>query len=146
MIIDSKLMKYVIFKKRTEHEVREKCKTLNYTSEYIDEIIDYLKEAEYINDDIYITKYINNLLKLKNSSVAEVKLDFMKRGIDFDKVDSDLVESLYEHEKESAIYLAAKKYKSGDSIDKIKRYLNGKGYVYANISNAIDNLDILDDN
>ena len=36
MIIDSKLMKYVIFKKRTEHEVREKCKTLNYTSDYIE--------------------------------------------------------------------------------------------------------------
>ncbi|MBO5179160.1 MAG: RecX family transcriptional regulator [Clostridia bacterium] len=146
MIIDSKLMKYVLFKKRTEHEVREKCKTLNYNQDYIDEIIDYLKEAEYINDEIYITKYINNLLKLKKSSVAEVKLDFMKRGIDFDKVDSDLVESLYEHEKESAIYLASKKYKSGDTIEKIKRYLNGKGYAYSNISNAIDNLNILDDN
>ena len=146
MIIDSKLMKYVLFKKRTEHEVREKCKTLNYTSEYIDEIIDYLKEAEYINDEIYITKYISNLLKLKKSSVAEVKLDLMKRGIDFDRVDSDLIESLYEHEKESAIYLASKKYKSGDTIEKIKRYLNGKGYTYSNISNAIDNLEILDDN
>lgn len=146
MIVDSKLMKYVIFKKRTEYEVREKCKTLNYTSDYIDEVIDYLKEAEYINDGIYITKYISNILKLKKSSVAEVKLDFMKRGIDFDRVNSDLLDSLYEHEKESANYLANKKYKSGDSIDKIKRYLNGKGYVYSNISNAIDNLENLDDN
>ncbi|MBR4110875.1 MAG: RecX family transcriptional regulator [Clostridia bacterium] len=146
MIIDSKLMKYVIFKKRTEHEVREKCKTLNYTSDYIDEVVEYLKEAEYINDEIYITKYINNLLKLKKTSVAEVKLDFMKRGIDFDRVDFDLVERLYEHEKESAIYLANKKYKAGDTIEKIKRYLNAKGYTYSNISNAIDNLDILDDN
>ena len=146
MIIDSKLMKYVLFKKRTEYEVREKCKTLNYTSDYIDEIIDYLREAEYINDEIYITKYINNLLKLKKSSVAEVKLDFMKRGLDFDKVDSELVESLYEHEKESAILLAEKKYKAGDDSDKIKRYLSGKGYTYSNISNAIDNLKKLDDN
>lgn len=146
MIIDSKLMKYVIFKKRTEHEVREKCKTLNYTSDYIDEVVDYLKEAEYINDELYITKYINNILKLKKSSVAEVKLDFMKRGIDFDRVDSDLLETLYEHEKESAVYLAIKKHKSGDTIEKIKRYLNSKGYVYSNISNAIDNLKILDDN
>lgn len=146
MIIDSKLMKYVIFKKRTEYEVREKCKTLNYTSDYIDEIIDYLKEAEYINDEIYITKYINNILKLKKSSVAEVRLDFMKRGIDFDRVNSELLDRLYEHEKESANYLANKKYKAGDSIEKIKRYLNGKGYAYSNISNAIDNLEVLDDN
>lgn len=146
MIIDSKLMKYVIFKKRTEYEVREKCKTLNYTSDYTDEIIEYLKEAEYVNDEIYITKHINNILKLKKASVAEVKLDFMKRGIDFENVDSDLVECLYEHERESANYLAIKKYKAGDAIEKIKRYLAGKGYVYSNISNAIDNLENLDDN
>lgn len=146
MIIDSKLMKYVLFKKRTEYEVRDKCKKLDYTQEYTDEIIDYLKEAEYINDEVYIIKYISNLLKLKKASVAEVKLDFMKRGIDFDKINSDLVDSLYDHEKESAVYLANKKYKSGDSIEKIKRYLNGKGYAYVNISNAIDNLENLDDN
>lgn len=146
MIIDSKLMKYVLFKKRTEHEVREKCKKLDYTQEYTDEIIDYLKEAEYINDELYVKKYISNLIKLKKASVAEVKLDFMKRGIDFDMIDYDLLEELYEHEKESAVYLANKKYKAGDEIDKIKRYLGGKGYSYSNISNAIDNLQILDDN
>lgn len=146
MIVDSKLMKYVLFKKRTEHEVREKCKTLNYTTEYIDEIIEYLKEAEYINDDVYITKYINNVLKLKKASVAEIRLDLKKRGIDLDDVETYLVESLYEHEKESAIYLATKKYSNGDTVEKIKRYLNGKGYAYSNISNAIDNLNVLDDN
>lgn len=146
MILDSKLMKYVLFKKRTEYEVKEKCKSLNYTQDYIDEIIEYLKEAEYINDEIYIVKYINDLLKLKKASVAEVKYDLMKRGIDFDRLNPDLIDSLYEHEIESANYLAVKKYKSGDSIEKIKRYLNGKGYAYSNIVKAIDNLTDLSDN
>lgn len=146
MILDSKLMKYVLFKKRTEYEVKEKCKSLNYTQDYIDEIIEYLKEAEYINDEIYIVKYINDLLKLKKASIAEVKYDLMKRGIDFDRLNPDLIDSLYEHEIESANYLAVKKYKSGDSIEKIKRYLNGKGYAYSNIVKAIDNLTDLSDN
>ena len=50
MIVDSKLMRYVLFKKRTEKEVRQKCKMLDYSEDYTDEIIEYLKEAEYIND------------------------------------------------------------------------------------------------
>ena len=48
MIIDDKLMKYVVFKKRTEMEIRQKCKRLEYTDEYIEDVIlngnDPLKE------------------------------------------------------------------------------------------------------
>lgn len=146
MIIDTKLMKYVIFKKRTEYEVREKCKGYDYSSDYIDEIIDYLKEAEYINDTVYVQKYINDVLKLKKASVAEVKVDLMKRGIKEEYIDSEMMESLYEHERSSAEYLAQKKYRAGDEVEKIKRYLNAKGYSYNNISNAIDKLEDLDDN
>ena len=60
MIIDDKIMYYVLYKKRTESEVRKKCTTLNYENDYIDEILDYLKEAGYVNDEIYI----KNILKI----------------------------------------------------------------------------------
>ena len=39
MIVDSKLMRYVLFKKRTAKEVRQKCKMLGYSEDYTDEII-----------------------------------------------------------------------------------------------------------
>lgn len=147
MIIEDKLVRYVLFKRRTENEVRNKCKQLKYEDDYTDEVIEYLKEAEYINDKVYVEKYINNTKKLKHSSVNEIRMDLMRRGIDSDLIDIGLSEdSLYEFELESAIYLANKKFKSGDDIEKIKKYLLNKGYTYSNVSKAIDNLENIEDN
>lgn len=140
MIIENKLIKYVIFKKRTEYEIKQKCKQLNYTEEYTEEIIEYLKEAGYINDKIYITKYIDNIIKLKKVSLAEVKMDLLKRGIDINNLEAEQIEKLEEHEEKSAIYLAQKKSKAGEETEKIRRYLGGKGYQYSTISKAIESL------
>lgn len=146
MIVDNKLMKYVLFKKRTEKEIRQKCKQLDYSEEYTDEIAEYLKEAEYINDKVYVQKYIQNVLKLKTSSIFEIKMDLLRRGIDEDEIEKYIDDELYEFEERSAIALARKKYKAVGEIDKVKRYLMNKGYSRSNVSKAIDNLDDMRDN
>lgn len=146
MIVDNKLMKYVLFKKRTEKEIRQKCKQLDYSEEYTDEIVEYLKEAEYINDKVYVQKYIQNVLKLKTSSIFEIKMDLLRRGIDEDEIEKYIDDELYEFEERSAIALARKKYKAVGEIDKVKRYLMNKGYSRSNVSKAIDNLDDMRDN
>lgn len=148
MIIDDKLMKYVVFKKRTEAEIRRKCNQLFYTEEYTDSIIEYLTENEYINDIKYVEKYINNVLKLKKSSILEIKMDLMRRGIDEKYIESYIdnnIEELEEFEEQSAIQLLNKKAQSME-LEKVKRYLKGKGYTYKSISNAIDNYKNLEDN
>lgn len=141
MIIDDKLMRYVVFKKRTEMEIRQKCKRLEYNEEYIEEIIQYLSENEYIDDVKYVEKYINNILKLKKSSIFEMKMDLLRRGIKENYID-DYVEShqeeLEKFEKDSAKQIVRKKIQITE-IEKIKRYLKGKGYSYSSISEAIDN-------
>ena len=112
MIIEDKLMKYVLFKKRTEIEVRKKCKMLNYEEENIEEIIEYLKENEYIDDELYIDKYIKNIMRLKKCSINEIKIDLMRRGIDENLIEKYITEELEEFEKESAKILAEKKLKN----------------------------------
>lgn len=148
MIVDDKLMKYVIFKKRTEKEVRQKCQKLQYTEEYIEEIIEYLTENNYINDKIYVEKYIQNTIRLKTSSIYEMKIDLLRRGVSEDYIESYLNQNLIEleeYEQESAIKLAKKKSASAE-IEKIKKYLTAKGYKYDSISLAIDNLKEMKDN
>ncbi|MBQ9267871.1 MAG: RecX family transcriptional regulator [Clostridia bacterium] len=146
MILDNKLMKYVLFKKRTEKEVRQKCKQLDYTEDYTDEIIEYLTEAGYINDEVYVQKYNQNVIKLKKCSVFEIKMDLMRRGVDDDLIEKYIDDSLYEYEEECAIELAQKKYRSENDMDKVKKYLINKGYTRSNVSKAIDNLANLEDN
>ena len=148
MIIDDKLMKYVVFKKRTEKEVRQKCERLKYTEEYIDEIIEYLSENKYIDDVIYVEKHIKNIMALKKSSVYEMRIDLLKRGVPQEYIDAYMnthIEELNDFENESARKLVIKKSKNME-IEKIKRHLMSKGYSYANIADAIDNLEVLNDN
>lgn len=148
MIVDDKLMKYVIFKRRTEREVRQKCQKLQYTEEYMEEIIEYLKENNYVNDKVYVEKYIQNTIRLKNASIYEIKIDLLRRGIDEEYIEDYINKNdmeLEEYEQESAVKLAKKKCGSVE-IEKIKKYLMSKGYKYDSISLAIDNLKEMKDN
>ena len=145
MILDDKLMKYVLFKKRTKNEVREKCKALNYEESYIEEVLEYLEENEYINDALYVQKYIANVMRIKKASVNEMKMDLLRRGIDSHLIEQCLEDSLNEFELQSAIQIVQKKAKTME-IEKLKRYLLNKGYSYDNIAKAIDNLQEIDDN
>lgn len=149
MIIEDKLMKYVVFKRRTKHEVKTKCQKLGYEKAYIDEIIKYLSENDYINDDTYIEKHIQNIMRLKRASIYEIKVDLLKRGINENKIEDYIEnneEALQEFEKQSAKIVTLKKLKSSEEIEKVKRYLRGKGYSYNSIREAIDNYNNLNDN
>ena len=148
MIIDDKLMKYVIFKRRTEKEVRQKCQKHQYTEEYIEEIIEYLIENNYVNDKVYVEKYIQNTIRLKLSSIYEIKVDLLRRGIDEEYIEEYLNKNLIEleeYEQESAMKLAKKKSTNAE-YEKIKKYLLSKGYKYDSIGLAIDNLKEMKDN
>ena len=145
MILEDKLVRYVLFKKRTENEVKKKCKLLKYDEDTIDEIIEYLKENDYINDEKYVPKYIQNVMRLKTCSINEIKIDLLKRGIKEDLIEKYIDEELLEFEKNSAIILATKKIKTMEK-EKLKKYLLNKGFSYTNVSKAIDNLEDIDDN
>ena len=149
MIIDDKLMKYVVFQKRTVTEVRRKCSQLGYTEEYTDEIIDYLQENTYLNDEKYVEKYIQNVMRLKLASMNEMKIGLLKKGVAESYIDTYINqnrEKLMDFEYESAKKLILKKCKQTDEIEKIKRYMLSKGYSYDSIKEGIDNFYHLNDN
>lgn len=59
--IKTRLLKFIIFKKRTESEVFNKFKD-EYDNELLCEAIQQLKELKYIDDQEYIEKYILDAL------------------------------------------------------------------------------------
>lgn len=147
MIVDDKLMMYVLYKKRTENEVRRKCSLLKFDRDYTDEVIEYLKEADYINDKRYVTKYINDIKKLKHMSANQIRNDLIKRGIDsYLAEDIASSEEINDFEFESALYFLNKKLRAGEELEKVKKYLLNKGYSYSNVTKAIDNLEDINDN
>ena len=137
----SKVLNYILYKKRTENEVRKKFE--NVIDEYmLDDIIEYLKEAKYIDDKQYIERTINNFQILKNLSLVEVKNKLITKGIRKDDIEDYFYENkekLENYEIKSIKNIIQKKQKDME-FDKIKLYLLKKGYKSDNINLAIEEL------
>lgn len=76
----TKILKYIMYKKRTENEIRNKFK-LTIEENLLEDIIDYLKETGYINDYKYIERFVNECIALKNLSIKELKYKLYSKGI-----------------------------------------------------------------
>lgn len=130
----TKVMKFIIYKKRTEQEVRNKFEN-SIEENMLEDIIEYLKEAKYLNDKEYIEKTINNFKILKNLSIKEVKYKLLAKGLNRSDIEDYFYENkeeLNEYERQSARNIYYKKQKDMDT-EEIKQYLLKKGYSYDNI-------------
>lgn len=135
----TKVLKYIIYKKRSEQEVRNKfSKTMD--ENMLEDIIDYLKEAGYIDDKEFIGKTINNFKLLKNLSIKEMKYKLLAKGLNRDDIEDyfyDNKDDLENYEIKSASNIM---YKKSDSMEQeeIKQYLLKKGYKNENINKALE--------
>lgn len=138
----TKVLKYIIYKKRSEYEVRNKfSKVLN--EDLLEDIIEYLKQANYINDKEYIEKTINNFIALKNLCIKEIKYKLISKGLN----KSDIEDYIYENKEELEAYEIKSAenliYKKSNTMEQeeIKAYLIKKGYKTDNINIAIESTD-----
>lgn len=135
----TKVLKYILYKKRTEQEIRKKFS--NTMDEIIlEDIIEYLKEAKYINDKEFIEKTVNNFMLLKNLSIKEIQYKLMAKGLsrnDIEDYISENREELEDYEINSARNILYKKSISVEQ-EEIKQYLLKKGYKLENINKAIE--------
>lgn len=125
----TKVMKYIIFKKRTENEVRQKFQR-EIEENLLEDIIQYVKEAGYINDYEYIEKQVNEYKILKTMSIKEIKYKLLSKGLSKDLIEDYIQENyeeLKEYEERNIEKIKAKKANSMDE-EKIKQYLLKKGY------------------
>ncbi len=125
----TKVMNYIIYKKRTEYEVRQKfSKIIDEVT--LEEIIEYVKEAGYLSDKDYIERAINEFMALKNLSIFEIKNKLYAKGISKDDIEDYICEhreELEEYEEKSKENIIAKK---SDVMDEreLKNYLYKKGF------------------
>ncbi len=138
----TKVLKYVIYKKRTEREIKLKFKS-TIEENLLEDIIEELKENGYISDKAYVQRAINEYMALKNLSIKELKYKLSAKGIsssDIEDYISNNYEELEEYEKKSAENIALKKSVNMDE-DEIRTYLMKKGYREENIREAMENLE-----
>ncbi len=134
----TKVLKYVIYKKRTENEIRRKFDN-EIEPDMLDDIIEELKENKYISDDQYVERAINEYIALKNMSLKQIKYKLQAKGISNYLIEdyfSKNSESLKEYEIKSANNIITKKY--DDSPEEIIQNLLKKGFEYDNVKEALE--------
>ncbi len=135
----TKVMNYIMYKKRTEYEVKNKFEN-TMQQEMLNDIIDYLKEAGYLNDKEYIKKAVQEFIALKNLSIKELKYKLMEKRVNKNDLDDYFYENreiLQEYELKSAKNIYEKKEKLLEK-ENIKIYLIKKGYSQETINEVIE--------
>ena len=89
-----------MYKKRTEKEIRQKF--ANVDENMVDDAIEYLKEAGYIDDSKYIDRAVQEFMNIQTLSIKEIKYKLMTKGLD-NKIIEDYIsthmEELQEYEE-----------------------------------------------
>lgn len=134
----TKVLKYVLYKKRSESEIKRKFEN-DIDSNMLDDIILDLKDNGYIDDTIYVERAVNEFMALKNMSLKQIKYKLMSKGIESNTIEDyfyNNVDRLNEYEINSAKNLIAKK--SDCDVSEIVQMLLKKGFEYDNVKEAIE--------
>lgn len=134
----TKVLKYIMYKKRTEQEIKQKF--FSSIDEYmLEDIIEELKQKQYINDDNYIQRAVNEMMALQKLSKKELRYKLMSKGLDTNKIEtyfSKIQEELEEYEFDSAKKIAIKKLSLMEE-EEVIQFLLKKGYEMDSIKNAL---------
>ena len=134
----TKVMNYIMYKKRTECEVRNKFLKI-LEENLLNDIIEYVKEAGYLSDTEYIKRALLEFKALNNLSRKEIKYKLYSKGIENSLIEdyfSENSEELYDYELKSAKNIFIKK-QSSMNEEEIENYLRKKRYSEDIIKQAI---------
>ena len=136
--LKTKILKYILYKKRTEQEIRQKFQ--DEDENMLEDAIEYLKEANYIDDKLYVEKAINEYINLKSMSIKELTYKLYQKGVSKSVVDDYICENkekVLEYEIASAKSIFIKKSKSMEETE-IREFLYKKGYMKETVDIAIE--------
>ena len=139
--LKTKVLKYIMYKKRTENEVKRKF--FNEDSELLEDVIEHLKEIGYINDKSYVERAVAEFMNLNNLSLKELKYKLQAKGVDIDAMEDYIYnhsEELEDYEINSAKNIILKRQNSMEEQSLIQ-YLLKKGYKMDSVKQAIELLE-----
>ena len=138
--LKTKVLKYIMYKKRTENEVKRKFS--NEDSELLEDVIEHLKEIGYINDKSYVERAVAEFMNLNSLSLKELKYKLQAKGVDIDAMEDYIYnhsEELEDYEINSAKNIILKRQNSMEEQSLIQ-YLLKKGYRIDLVKEAIEML------
>ncbi|MCL1665360.1 RecX family transcriptional regulator [Elizabethkingia ursingii] len=134
--IKQKLVNYCVYQDRCHKEVEEKMRDFLLIPEAKDEILLYLMNENYLNEERFTRSYIRGKFYIKHWGKQKIKSQLKIKGIS-EKLISICMSEIYDDDYEKQIKLFAEKllptYKGLNDFqkkNKLIRFLVTKGYEY----------------
>jgi regulatory protein len=153
--IKQRAFRYLGRRQHSTSELRIKLKQKGYETEFINEVLDDLKQKDYLDDTKFAEMFVEEKIKLKLWGEQKLRSELIKRGIN-SKIISDILRDIISDEDKlnNAMIIASKKYDTlknrnveNDVIKKkLFTFLNSRGYNYDVIKEVCEMLIIEDDN
>lgn len=130
---------------QSEKKIREKL-SYDFEESVIDKVISFLKDNNFINDDILAQKIVNTNINLNKCGINKIKQNLYIKGINKNSIDEALGDVDYNIEFENAMYLAKKRYNRIKNEDKrkiyqkISQHLAYKGFNYDIIKRVLNKI------
>lgn len=143
--IKDQIFNLLSYRERSSLELRERLLQKGYGSEKIDEAIEYLQEAGYVNDEDFAYSWVKFRLKHRPRGRHLLIKELYAKGIE-EKIINKVLQDLLDPEKEleMGISLARKWLNINKRIldqNKLKRYLYNKGFSVDMIKKVIITLE-----
>lgn len=127
---------------RPSADIKRKLKDSGYSKSIISKAIDDMKSLGYINDILYIRKYVHDREKLNPKSESLLKYELKIKGLNKNDINEVLDELCIDDEK-TALSIMQKRFKDKDLNDqKTKRkaynYLKSRGFSMYLIKSTIN--------
>lgn len=125
-------------------ELRTKLLQKGYQKAAIAEVIDYLKEKNYLNDGRFADLYSQELIQRKKLGPAKLKEKLYQRGVPADVSQKIMLNYDRETQIENCRFHFEKKFKSRTSFEtreekaKAVRFLQGKGFGWDVIADILN--------
>ena len=130
---------------QSEKNIKDKL-SADFEEDTIDNVIEFLKKYNFINDSLLAQKIVNTNVNLNKCGKNRIKQNLYNKGLDRNSIDEAISELDTDVEFENAMYLAKKRYERVKKEDKrkiyqkISQHLTYKGFSYDIVKSVLNKL------
>ena len=107
-----KMSKYCAYQERCVKDVKDKLKTYDIPQASKDEILDYLLDNRFVNDERFARSFVRGKVNQSGWGVNKIRFHLMQKGIDKDMIDEALGQTDEEVYKQKLIDILKAKTKT----------------------------------
>lgn len=137
-------LRFMSYRPRTVQEVRQRM-SRRFTSETVDQTIDYLVEAGYLDDSAFSSQWISSRERRRPKGARALQYELTRLGVDRATIEDALADydeatNAYRAALRPAERLAAQQCSYHDFRRKVGEYLMRRGFAYSAISATVARL------